>query len=580
MRKPLQRLLIPSFLLCLFVWNGCTPAAEEASSPPVEPVAEAVRADPSAALWADSLLATLSVDEKIGQLFIVHLLSQDIPTILQGGMPASVAEHHAGGFLVSRILPPGDVFAVVQRLQRRTNIPLFIAADYERGVGRYNNPLTELPSNMALGATRNAALAEEAGRLTALEAKAIGVNLLFAPVVDVNNNPDNPIINTRSYGEDPLLVGQMAAAFVRGAQAEGVATTLKHFPGHGNTAVDSHTRMGAVPGSYAELQTTELAPYRQVLNGPVVPEAVMTAHLWIPALNDEAIPATLSRNVLSVLRDSLGYDGLVVTDDIKMGALRNTYPLTRRIQMALDAGVDVILTPQSMATAARIVKDALAEGTLTEARLDRSVRRVLLAKAHANLHREAIPTRAAFDARMAEPLGESTAHAIADAALTQIGSHAALPLADGTEIALLQLSNYRNSTSIGVAMDTLAAYLNPVADIRLETDTPSDHDAHRLLDAARSADVVVLTLYQRLLSGRGRAGLTDAQTRLARQLTELDVPVVLVAFGNPYVLADVPGADVSFVAYDQTLASVRAVLHALDGSLTPSGQLPITVASR
>ncbi|MEM6645208.1 MAG: glycoside hydrolase family 3 N-terminal domain-containing protein, partial [Bacteroidota bacterium] len=543
MREPVQRLLIPSFLLAVLIGSGCSSPSDEAMPPLVQsvemPAAGPEIEDPSAALWADSVMATLSVDEKIGQLFIVHLLSQDIPTILQGGMPESVAKHHAGGFLISRILPPGEVFAVTRRAQQRTSVPLFIAADYERGVGRFNNPMTELPSNMALGATRDAALAEEAGRLTALEAKAIGVNLLFAPVVDVNNNPDNPIINTRSYGEDPALVGAMATAFVRGAQAEGVATTLKHFPGHGNTAVDSHNRMGTVPGSYADLQATELAPYRDVLSGPAAPEAVMTAHLWIPALDDAAIPATLSRNVLGVLRDSLGYDGVIVTDDIKMGGLSNTYALADRIRMALDAGVDIILTPKSMATAARIVRDLLADGSLTEARLDESVRRVLLAKTHANLHRTAVPSRDAFNARMAEPLGEPTAQAIADAALTQIGSHPALTLADGARVALLQLTNYRNSTSIGVAMDTLAAYLEPVTDLRLATETPSEGESRRLMDAAAGADVVVLTLYQRLRSGRGRAGLTEAQTRLAQRLTALDVPVVLVAFGNPYVLADV-----------------------------------------
>src|SRR5690606_24829544 len=197
----------------------------------------------------------------------------------------AVQDMGVGGFLVPRLLDPEEVFEETQRLQAATPVPLFFAADYERGTGRFNNALTELPSNMALGATRDTVLAAAAGRLTAIESRALGINLLFAPVVDVNNNPDNPIINIRSYGEDPALVGAMATAFVREAQRHGVLTTLKHFPGHGNTTTDSHARMGTVGSDFAELDSIELRPYRDVLTGPHPSAGVMTAHLWVPALD-------------------------------------------------------------------------------------------------------------------------------------------------------------------------------------------------------------------------------------------------------------------------------------------------------
>ncbi|MDX1548877.1 MAG: glycoside hydrolase family 3 N-terminal domain-containing protein, partial [Rhodothermales bacterium] len=319
-----------------------------------------------AARWVDSTLATLSLDEKIGQLFIVHLPRPGIRQMLDDEALEAVEDAHVGGFLVPRLLDPETVFEQTQRLQRASRLPLFFAADYERGAGRFSNAFTELPSNMALGATRDTALAAAAGRLTALESRAIGINLLLAPVVDVNNNPDNPIINIRSYGEAPGLVADMAEAFVREAQRHGVLTTLKHFPGHGNTAVDSHARMGVVEGGAAVLDSVELRPYRRLLGQADAPAGVMSAHLWVPALDDEPLPATFSQRALThLLRDSLGFEGFIVTDDIRMGALQGRYAPAERIVRPLRAGADVILTPRSLPRAVEAVRAALRDGALT-----------------------------------------------------------------------------------------------------------------------------------------------------------------------------------------------------------------------
>ena len=531
--------------------------------------------------WADSVRATLSLDEKIGQLFIVSLPEPDVRGGVRDEAMRAVRAHGVGGFLVPRLLEPRRLFAQTTALQAASDVPLFFAADYERGAGRFSNALTELPSNMALGATRDTLLAAAAGRLTAIESRAVGVNLLFAPVVDVNNNPRNPIINIRSYGEEPELVGHMAAAFVREAQAYGLLTTLKHFPGHGNTSVDSHLRMGVVGGDRAALDRVELAPYRTVLESGARPAAVMSAHLWMRALDEAPLPATFSRNALShLLRDALGFNGLVITDDVKMGGLREEYNLAERIVRPLQAGADVILTPEDLGAAIEAVKHALEDGRLAEADLDRSVQRILEAKARAGLHRQRQANKAVLDALLEEPLGASIAQTIADSAVTLLKAGEALPLEGGHEIALVQLSNYRNAESIEAAMDHLAEQLgaaNTLSDARFD-EAPGAGERDQTVRAAAQADVIVLALYLRLQAGRGEAGLLKEQADLARRLLEVGPPVVLVAFGNPYAASAFAGADALLVAYDQSIASVQAAAHILAGRQRPRGQLPIAVA--
>ena len=415
-------------------------------------LAEPVEVDTAAArAWVDETLAAMSQEEKIGQLMLVNLPSS--------GAEALVERHHVGGFLVPRLLEPREVRQRTQALQNRATVPLFFAADYERGVGRFNNNLTELPSNMALGAIGDPALAAAFGRLSAIEARAIGVNLLLAPVVDVNNNPANPIINIRSYGEDPEVVGELAAAFVEAAQAYGVLTTLKHFPGHGDTATDSHAKLGVVEGDRAKLDRLELRPYAVVFER-AEPAAVMTAHLWIQALDGEALPATFSENALTgLLRDELGFEGVVMTDDVKMGALSGTYPLPERVVRPLEAGADVILTPDDVGRAVAAVQQALASGRLSQERLDASVRRILWAKARAGLHRDARADSDLLDALLAEPLGAPIAEAAAAQALTLLDPGGVLPFAADAALALVQFSNVQNSESIPAAMDRFASTL-------------------------------------------------------------------------------------------------------------------------
>ena len=529
--------------------------------------------------WVEGILDTLTLEEKIGQLIIVDLSGGGIRGLFSD--PAQLAvEHGIGGFLVPRLMSPRDVHRRTQALQRAANIPLFFAADYERGVGRFNNPLTEMPSNMALGATRDEVFAAAMGRLTAIESRAIGVNLVFAPVVDVNNNPANPIINVRSYGEDGELVGRLAAAYVREAQRYGLATTLKHFPGHGDTEVDTHSHMAVIEGDRASLDSVELRPYQIILDEGIRPAGVMSAHLWVPAIDEDATPATFSRNALSgLLRGELGFDGFIVTDDIKMGALQNQYSFEERILSPLRAGADVILTPADPVRAIRVIRDAVDAGRIPAETIDASVRRVLWAKARAGLYQTDDAERDVLSYLLEESRGAPLSQAIADEAVTVLRSPDVLPLSDTLQTLLVQLTNYEGSESIAAAMSLLEERQRPLGlagSFSFHRDVRSE-DIQGVMSVLPQSDVVIVALYLRLIAGRGDAGLPRGQARLVRDLIEADKPVILITFGNPYAVTTYSEAAGHVVAYDQSLETVRAVHRVLSGELAPSGRLPITV---
>ncbi len=529
--------------------------------------------------WVDSMIASMTLDERIGQLFIINLggtSKRDRDQALE-----AVERYKVGGFIVSRAMDPRDVYEQSRTLQETSGLPLFFTADYERGVGRYSNNLTEMPSNMGLGATRDPVFAAAAGRLTAIEGKAVGVNMVLAPVVDVNNNPANPIINIRSYSEDPELVGQMASNFVEEAQALGMLTTLKHFPGHGNTSVDTHSQMGTIHGDKTDLDKIELYPYRFVFGKEVKPTAVMSAHLWIPAFDEEPLPATFSRNVLHhLLRDTLSFNGLIITDDVRMGALQDDYSLEERTVNPLLAGADMVLTRSDFKRSIRSVRDAVNNGQVSEALLNRSVRRVLEAKAEAGLHNQRFVKKPILDYLLAIPRGEPLAQAAADEAVTLLKNETVLPFDNSKKIAIVQFTNRRNSPSIRAAMDlftdSVAAKVSVLTDTRFESD-PKSSEVSKLRNKVEDADAIVVVLYLRLTSGSGEPGLFESQEELVSELVKMDKPIALLTLGNPYAVTPFSDSEALLIAYEQSLASVRTLSKILVGEQNPRGKLPISV---
>lgn len=569
-------------LLVLLLLPACTPASGEGPNVPSRDTVETAERFPvpeaDAHRWADSVLTTLSLDQKVGQLLLVHLPRQSAWGSLTRETQELVQTWHVGGFLVGRLVTPRTVAQATARLQREAHLPLFFGADYERGIGRHDNGLTEVASPMSLGATRTPALAAEAGRIVARDARAAGVNMVFGPVVDVNNNPRNPIINYRSFGESPELVAEMAGPYIAAMQREGVLATMKHFPGHGNTTVDSHSRMGTVDVSREALDAIELAPFRTLARGPNAPAALMTAHLWFPALDDTRRPATLSPPVLTdLLRGELGFQGLVLTDDLEMGGLGPAYPPDVRAIEAVRAGADILLTPRDVPATFNAVKSAVRDGRIARERLDASVRRILVAKALIGLHRERGPRTSVLN-QLLQQGPDAAAHTMAQRAVTVVQGPDPL-IAPGQRIALVQLTNASRSPAMESAMEAFAEALLPrgqtvafQADRALTGAPPAP-----LMQAVRAADVVVVGLFLRLISGRGTAGLLPGHEAVLRAIEATGKPMVVVTFGNPYAADLFPDAHGLMLNFDQGSATSRAAAAVLRGTAPAPGRLPVSL---
>ena len=357
---------------------------------------------PGSDAWVDRTLAEMTLREKIGQLIYPRITGAYMPT---GGTEYErvrqwVTEYGIGGVIVSHG-PPLEIAAKLNAIQGMAKVPLIVTADMEHGPGQILNAGTVLPYGlengggtrfapiMSLGATGDPKLAYELGRITALEARAVGVHVTFAPVVDVNNNPNNPIINTRSYGAEAELVGRLAAQHIRGLQDNGMIATAKHFPGHGDTGVDSHVDLPIVTVNKQRATEVELPPFRTAIENGV--GAVMSAHMAFPAMTGDSIPATLNPQILTgLLRGELQFKGLVFTDAMDMGAIVKTYGREHSVVMAMKAGADVLLQPyqQDLPMIMSALERAVKSGELPEARIDEAVRRQLQMKQRLGLHQQ------------------------------------------------------------------------------------------------------------------------------------------------------------------------------------------------
>lgn len=546
-----------------------------------------------AEVWVENTLQRMTLAEKIGQLFIIDYEMSALKGNVRSTTNA-VRDLNVGGFLVRKTMDPNMLMRETKRLQNMTDIPLFFAADFERGAGHNDNFLTEFPTNMALGATRNLQLAEQMGRIVAQESRVIGVNLVFAPVVDINNNPENPIINTRSFGENPYLVADMAEAFVRGAERNGLLTTLKHFPGHGNTTTDSHSNLGTIQGSRQSLDNTELLPYSQLLKSDVPPSLVMTAHLAVPALDDSYQPATFSSKILKgILRNEMNFDGIIITDGINMGAVTKNYSFEETIIRPLEAGADIVLLPDNPRRAVDAVRDALMKGRLTEERLDESMRRILRAKAKIRAHSS--PDKFATTdsdrlissgALQVDGSGREISRRIAESSITLLKNENALPLQAGQKIAVVQMTYMRLSDGLGNTMNEFTKQLKTttsVTDCRMtaRANVCNNERATRttIMEAVGNADEVVLTLYLRPSERRGNVSLNPEQQSLADAILRSGKPVTIVTFGSPYIAEMFPKAQAIVVGYDQTTFSAVAAGKLVMGNAQATGKLPVSVGT-
>ncbi len=472
----------------------------------------------------------------------------------------------------------GSLPRLLNELQETANVPLLISADMERGLAfRIRRGVVPLPFAMAIGATRSPDAARFAGEVAAREGRALGIHWAFAPVADVNNNPANPVINVRSFGEDPELVGELVGAFVKGAKAGGLLTTAKHFPGHGDTAIDSHLQVARVDADRARLLAVELRPFRRAVEAGV--DWVMMGHIAVPALDPSDTPATLSLPIADVLRGELGFTGMLVTDGMDMAGVRPAWTGEAAVR-AVQAGADFVLLPPEPEVAVQSLVRAVGEGQLTEARIDESVRRILETKERLGLNRNRRVDAEATLKSVDRPEDVARALDIARASITLVRNEGGvLPLRAEEPIRLLHLvlsSDVRNPLLLGIPEEELEARRIPAETVSLGPEVTAE-TAAALVARAPQFTHVLASCFVRVAGGRGSVVMSESHARLLEALARAGRPVIVVSFGSPYLLGQFPDVPVYLAAYGPAESSQRAAVGALFGEYAVGGKLPVTL---
>ena len=536
--------------------------------------------------WVDATLAGMTLDEKIGQLIIPATVgmfrSQDSESFQQASR--DITRFHVGGYHMlgeERILhEPAGVALFINHLQEISKIPLWITADFEGGVGLRYIGATRLPRAMALGATGNPDFAYQAGRITAEEARALGVQVNFYPVVDVNNNARNPIINIRSFGGDPLLVARMARAYIRGSQEHGVMATAKHFPGHGDTSIDSHLELPVIDVDRARLNSIELPPFRAAVEEGV--GGVMSAHIALPRIEPDKLPATLSKEMLTgVLRSEMKFGGVIFTDAMNMGGIVAHYPEGEAAVRAIKAGADIILYPPNVEQAFVAIKKAVKSGEIKEARIDESVRRILAAKAKLGLGRNRLVDIDKLDKALGTAENQRIAQQIVENAITLVrDKRGALPLklTPSQEVLFITIVDNSEGWRDGVPGSAFLAGLtkrHPNTNSVYVSEKTSPAEFELIKKLAGFADSVIVNGFIRVSSFKGSIDMSEGEINLLKHLSSVEKPFAFVLYGSPYLLSFVPELPTYILAYEYYPASEEAALKAVLGEIEFKGKLPI-----
>lgn len=496
-----------------------------------------------------------------------------------------VRELRIGGLvLVNRVegglvrhAQPHAMAVFLNRMQRVARIPLLVAGDFERGASMRVDCETRFPHNMAFAAAGDPALSRAAGAITARQARALGVHWVLAPVADVNNNPDNPIINIRSYGEDPAVVAAHVTAFLAGLRSDPrypVITTVKHFPGHGDTATDSHLGLPVLAADRQRLERVELVPFRAAIRAGV--DTIMTAHIALPALDASGIPATLSAAILTgLLRQELGFTGLIVSDALDMQGVTKHFSAGQAAVKALEAGADVLLMPADPEAAIQAVVEAVQQGRLSRRRLQESVARVLALKARLRLDRRRLVDVEAISEHLDAPEALRHAAQVAERAITLLKNEGGLlPL--GGAAAFLVLPENRGSVQ-GRRFAQEVRQRAPQAVLAVLDPAAPETELEQAATRAAEAGAVVVAAFVSAAAYRGNVALAGGYPRLMEKLLAAGKPVALVALGSPYLLRSFPGVTAYLATYSTAPPSEAAAVRALFGEIAIQGRLPVTI---
>ena len=565
--------------------------------------------------WAEKTLHKLSSEEKVGQLFMIWVRVQfwntENPDYLQ--LRDNIHKYHIGSLAMSVPVDgpfllrnqPFEAAELLNRLQKESKLPLIFAADFERGVSMRLYGTTIFPHPMAFGAAGKPEYAEDFGRITAQEARAIGVHWNFFPVADVNSNPANPIINTRSFGEDPEQVGDLLAAYIRGAHAGGMLTTAKHFPGHGDTDTDSHLGVARVNGDVAHLQTVELPPFKKAIEGGV--DSVMVAHVTVPALEPDPnrVATTSPAVVTDLLKKQLGFKGLVVTDALDMAGLTRLYGanIGRAAVEAFKAGNDLLLIPFDLDASYRSMLEAVRSGEISSARLDESVLKVLEAKASLGLHKAHLIDLNKIPTEIGKPTNLALGQQIADDAVTMVRDNGKLlPLkirgTAKTGLPYQSVEEVRNRVVVVIFSDDVRTESGRMLEREIRSRAPDANVLYvdpriaagmtdSVLAAVDQAEAVIAPVY--LIPTAGKAikeqvgvknsvALADSTGTLLQEILEHAAgKTVVLAMGNPYLAQDFLAIQNYLCAYSNATVSELSVVKALFGEIAIRGHLPVSI---
>ncbi len=565
--------------------------------------------------WTEKTLHKLSTEEKVGQLFMAWVradfMNTDSPEYSE--LRDQIQKYHVGSIAMTvRWEPPFlyrtgpyEAAVLLNHLQQDSKLPLLVGADFERGITMRFQGGTEFPHSMAFGAAGKPELAEAFGRITAQEARAIGIHWNFFPDADVNSNPANPIINTRSFGEDPKQVSDLVAAYIRGARANGMMTTAKHFPGHGDTATDSHLGLAQVTGDISRLQSVELPPFRSAIDAGV--DAVMVAHVTVPALvsQPDRVATTSPEVVTGLLHDRLGFKGLVVTDALDMAGLTRLYAghVGRAAVDAFKAGNDVLLKPIDLAASYKAVLEAVQSGEITSARLDASVLKILKAKAALGLYKNRLVNVDEIDHLVGDPTNVARGQQAADDAITLVRSNEKLlPLhRSGTTPAGLPyqtVEEVRNRLVTLILVDDVRSEAGRTLERQIKARVPDAHVIYvdpriampmsdETLKDIDQAQAVIAAVYVVPTAGKlvaGPNGMTNSValaeptgTLLHQVLQHAAEKTVVAAMGNPYLASSFPEIQNYLCSFSNSTVSEVSTVKALFGEIAIHGRLPVTI---
>lgn len=532
--------------------------------------------------WVFDKITKMTLREKIGQMIITHSegyrLDENSKDYLR--LKREITEQNIGGIIFFRGNSTEQA-ELINKLQSISEIPLLISQDSERGTGMRLNDGSIFPNNMAIGAANDTELAYKMGFIIAKECRAIGVHQNYAPVMDINNNPDNPIINVRSFGEDPKLVSDLGTAMIKGMQEGGVIATAKHFPGHGDTDIDSHSDLPVISYGMDRLNKIELVPFRNSVNAGV--KSIMIAHLSLPKIDRmEGIPATLSKNIVNgLLINDMKFKGLIVTDALNMEGITKNYSTEEIARLSVKAGIDLILMPGDVSRTIDAIENAVLSGSISEERIDFSVQKILDAKKWLGLDNyKPVETRD-LSSKVNSTEAETLSQLIADKSITLVkNSGDLLPIKRNVfeSCLVISMNNGNEKANSNLFLEIFGERSKDYFSYYNYFDFSGENfDFENVLEKSLLSDVVIMPVYAKVKIRTGTVGLPQAQVELINILKEKGKKVILISYGNPYLIKAFESIDSYVCAYGDSKSSILAGVKAILGEINFNGKLPVTI---